>query len=93
MEFETRAIHACQDPDPSTGATIAPIYLSSTYTQRSPGETLGYDFARSNNPTRDGLEACLASLEGGEACAAFASGLAATSAVLDTLAPGDGVVA
>ena len=93
MKFETRAIHAGQAPDPSTGATIPPIYLSSTYTQRAPGENLGYDYARSNNPTRENLEASLASLEGGEACAAFASGLAACSAVLDTLAPGEGVVA
>jgi cystathionine beta-lyase/cystathionine gamma-synthase len=93
MRFETRAIHVGQDPDPSTGATIPPLYLSSTYTQTSPGETLGYDYARSNNPTRANLEACLASLEGGEACAAFSSGLAACSAILDTLQPGDGVVA
>jgi cystathionine beta-lyase/cystathionine gamma-synthase len=93
MKFETRAIHTGQAPDPSTGATIPPIYLSSTYTQRAPGENLGYDYARSNNPTRENLEASLASLEGGEACAAFASGLAACSAVLDTLAPGEGVVA
>ena len=93
MKFETRAIHAGQAPDPSTGATIPPIYLSSTYTQRAPGEHLGYDYSRSTNPTRENLEASLASLEGGEACAAFASGLAACSAVLDTLAPGEGVVA
>jgi len=93
MKFETRAIHAGQAPDPSTGATIPPVYLSSTYTQRAPGEHLGYDYSRSTNPTRENLEASLASLEGGEACAAFASGLAACSAVLDTLAPGEGVVA
>jgi cystathionine beta-lyase/cystathionine gamma-synthase len=93
MKFETRAIHLGQRPDPSTGATIPPLYLSSTYTQRAPGEHLGYDYARSNNPTRENLEANLASLEGGEACAAFASGLAACSAVLDTLQPGEGVVA
>jgi cystathionine beta-lyase/cystathionine gamma-synthase len=93
MEFETRAIHRGQAPDPSTGATIPPLYLSTTYTQAAPGEHLGYDYARSNNPTRASLEECLASLEGGEACAAFASGLAACSAVFDTLAPGDGLVA
>lgn len=93
MRFETRAIHIGQAPDPSTGATIPPLYLSSTYTQTAPGVTRGYDYARSNNPTRANLEACLASLEGGEACAAFSSGLAACSAVLDTLQPGDGVVA
>jgi cystathionine beta-lyase/cystathionine gamma-synthase len=93
MHFETRAIHVGQAPDPSTGATIPPLYLSTTYTQRAPGEHLGYDYSRSNNPTRENLESCLASLEGGEACAAFSSGLAACSAVLDTLQPGDGVVA
>jgi cystathionine beta-lyase/cystathionine gamma-synthase len=93
MKFETRAIHVGQAPDPSTGATIPPLYLSSTYTQSAPGEHLGYDYARSNNPTRASLEASLASLEGGESCAAFSSGLAACSAVLDTLQPGEGVVA
>jgi cystathionine beta-lyase/cystathionine gamma-synthase len=93
MKFETRAIHVGQAPDPSTGATIPPLYLSSTYTQLAPGETHGYDYARSNNPTRENLETCLASLEGGEACAAFSSGLAACSAILDTLRAGDGVVA
>ncbi|MGA3346160.1 MAG: PLP-dependent transferase, partial [Terracidiphilus sp.] len=63
MEFETRAIHVGQEPDPSTGATIPPLYLSSTYTQHAPGENLGYDYSRSNNPTRASLEAALASLE------------------------------
>jgi cystathionine beta-lyase/cystathionine gamma-synthase len=93
MKFETRAIHVGQEPDPSTGATIPPLYLSSTYTQDAPGHHRGYDYSRSGNPTRSNLEASLASLEGGDACAAFASGLAACSAVLDTLRPGDGVVA
>lgn len=93
LHFETRAIHVGQSPDPSTGATIPPLYISSTYTQQAPGENLGYDYARSGNPTRGSLEAALSSLEGGEAAAAFASGLAACSAVLDTLLPGDGVVA
>jgi cystathionine beta-lyase/cystathionine gamma-synthase len=93
MNFETRAIHVGQEPDSSTGATIPPLYLSSTYTQEAPGRHRGYDYSRSGNPTRSNLEASLASLEGGEACAAFASGLAACSAVLDTLRPGDGVVA
>jgi cystathionine beta-lyase/cystathionine gamma-synthase len=93
LHFETRAIHEGQSPDPSTGATIPPLYISSTYTQQAPGENLGYDYARSNNPTRASLETVLAALEGGEAAAAFASGSAACSAVLDTLAPGDGVVA
>jgi len=94
MKFETRAIHIGQAPDRSTGATIPPLYLSSTYTQTAPGETRsGYDYARSNNPTRENLESCLASLEAGEACAAFSSGLAACSAILDTLQSGDGVAA
>jgi cystathionine gamma-lyase len=93
VEFETRSIHVGQEPDRSTGATIPPIYLTTTFTQRAPGEHAGYDYSRSGNPTRDGLEACLASLEGGAACAAFASGLAACSAVLQSLEPGDGVVA
>jgi cystathionine beta-lyase/cystathionine gamma-synthase len=93
MKFETRAIHVGQNADPSTGATIPPLYISSTYTQAAPGEHHGYEYARSNNPTREGLEACLASLEGGEACAAFASGLAACSGIVQSLRPGDGVVA
>jgi cystathionine beta-lyase/cystathionine gamma-synthase len=93
MHIETRAIHDGQKKDPATGATIPPIYLSSTYTQEAPGKHLGYEYSRSNNPTRENLEHCLASLESGEAAAAFASGLAACSAVFDLLRPGDGVVA
>jgi cystathionine gamma-lyase len=93
MRFETRAIHAGQSPDPSTGATIPPLYLSSTYTQAAPGKHQGYEYSRSGNPTRANLEESLASLEGGEECATFSSGLAASSALLDTLQPGDGVVA
>src|SRR5215831_18996679 len=91
--FSTRAIHAGQDPDPATGATIVPIYATSTYTQAGPGEHKGYEYSRSGNPTRTTLEACLASLEGGERGLAFASGLAATTAVLSLLRPGDEVVA
>src|SRR5882672_1841764 len=91
--FATRAIHAGQDPDPATGATIVPIYATSTYTQAAPGQHKGYEYSRSGNPTRTALEACLASLEGGERGLAFASGLAATTAVLLTLRPGDEVVA
>jgi cystathionine gamma-lyase len=94
VEFETRSIHVGQDAEPATGATIPPVFLTTTFTQKAPGEPLaGFDYSRSGNPTRDGLEAGLASLEGGEACAAFASGLAACSAVFQGLAPGDGVVA
>lgn len=91
--FATRAIHVGQEPDPSSGATIAPVYFTSTYTQESPGKHRGYEYSRSGNPTRDRLEACLASLEGGAACAAFSSGSAATAAVLGTLKPGDKVLA
>jgi cystathionine beta-lyase/cystathionine gamma-synthase len=91
--FSTRAIHVGQDADPATGATVVPIYATSTYTQAAPGQHKGYEYSRSGNPTRAALEACLASLEGGERGLAFASGLAATTAVLSTLKPGDEVVA
>ncbi len=91
--FATRAIHAGQDPDPATGATIVPIYATSTYTQAAPGQHKGYEYSRSGNPTRTALESCLAALEGGERGLAFASGLAASTAVLLTLRPGDEVVA
>src|SRR5712692_4995840 len=91
--FETLAIHAGQDADPATGATVVPIYATSTYTQEAPGKHKGYEYSRSGNPTRTALETCLASLEGGERGLAFASGLAATTAVFSTLKPGDEVVA
>src|SRR5437773_12140939 len=91
--FSTRAIHAGQDADPATGATIVPIYATSTYTQSAPGQHKGYEYSRSGNPTRTALETCLASLEGGERGLAFASGLAATTGVLATLRPGDEVAA
>jgi cystathionine gamma-lyase len=91
--FATRAIHAGQDPDPTTGATIVPIYATSTYTQAAPGQHKGYEYSRTGNPTRNALETCLAALEGGERGLAFASGLAATAAVLQTLRPGDEVAA
>jgi cystathionine gamma-lyase len=91
--FSTRAIHAGQEPDPTTGATIVPIYATSTYTQAAPGEHKGYEYSRTGNPTRHALETCLASLEGGEQGLAFASGLAATAAVLSTLRSGDQVAA
>ena len=91
--FSTRAIHAGQDPDPATGATVVPIYATSTYTQEAPGQHKGYEYSRSGNPTRTALETCLAALEGGEAALAFASGLAATTAVLSLLRHGDEVVA
>ncbi len=91
--FATRAIHAGQDADPTTGATVVPIYATSTYTQAAPGVHKGFEYSRTGNPTRAALETCLAALEGGERGLAFASGLAATSAVLSTLKPGDEVAA
>src|SRR5919107_2680481 len=90
--FSTRAIHAGQGADPATGATIVPIYATSTFTQEAPGRHKGYEYSRSGNPTRSALEQCLASLEGGERALAFASGLAASTAVLSALGPGDEVV-
>src|ERR1700758_2102472 len=91
--FATRATHAGQDADPATGATVVPIYATSTYTQAAPGQHKGFEYSRTGNPTRAALETCLASLEGGERGLAFASGLAATTAVLSTLKPGDEVAA
>jgi len=92
--FTTRAIHAGQEPDPTTGATIVPIYATSTYTQTAPGVHKGYEYSRSGNPTRTALETALASLEEGEMALAFASGLAATTAVFASLLrPGDEVAA
>src|SRR5436305_1877510 len=93
LGFSTRAIHAGQGADPATGATVVPIYATSTYTQAAPGEHKGYEYSRTGNPTRAALETCLAALEGGERGLAFASGLAATTAVLAVLRPGDEVVA
>jgi cystathionine gamma-lyase len=91
--FATRAIHAGQDADPATGATVVPIYATSTFTQEAPGKHKGFEYSRSGNPTRAALETCLAAMEGGERGLAFASGLAATTAVFSTLRPGDEVVA
>jgi len=93
MKFETKVIHAGQEPDPRTGAVMTPIYATSTYAQSSPGEHKGYDYARTRNPTRDALEACLAALEGGQAGFAFASGMAAIGTVLELLDTGSHVVA
>lgn len=91
--FSTRAIHAGQDADSATGATVVPIYATSTYTQAGIGQHKGYEYSRSGNPTRTALETCLAALEGGERGLAFASGLAATTAVFSVLRPGDEVAA
>jgi cystathionine beta-lyase/cystathionine gamma-synthase len=90
--FETRAIHAGQAPDPATGAVIPPIYQTTTFAQRAPGEHQGYDYARTANPTRTALETCLASLEEGGYGLAFASGMAAITACAYLLSPGDAVV-
>lgn len=92
MKFATKAIHVGQDADPATGATIVPIYQTSTYTQTGVGEHKGFDYSRTINPTRLALERQLASLEGSEYGSAFASGMAATSAVLSLLSSGDHVV-
>jgi cystathionine gamma-lyase len=93
MDFSTRAIHAGQPADPSTGATITPIFQTSTYTQQGLGENKGFEYSRTGNPTRAALETCLASLENATHGLAFASGMAATSAVLSVLRPGDHVIA
>jgi cystathionine gamma-lyase len=92
-KLATRAIHAGQQPDPSTGAIMTPIYATSTYVQRSPGDHQGWEYSRSHNPTRDAYEQCIASLESGSRGFAFASGMAATSTVLELLDSGDHVVA
>ncbi len=91
-KFATRAIHAGQNADPVTGATIMPIYATSTYTQEAPGEHRGYEYSRTGNPTRTALEECLASLEGAKYGLAFASGSAATDAVVNLLKQGDHLV-
>ena len=93
MRFATRAIHAAQPSDPSTGALVAPIYQTSTFEQERPGVNLGFDYARTNNPTRQRLEEVLAELEGVQHCAVFASGLAAEHAILHAyLRPHDEVI-
>lgn len=92
-QFATQCIHAGQSPDPSTGAIMTPIYATSTYVQRSPGQHQGYEYSRTHNPTRGAYERCIAALEGGTAGFAFASGLAAAATVLELLDSGDHVVA
>ncbi len=93
MDFETRAIHEGQEPDPATGAITVPIYQTSTFVQEAVGEHKGYDYARTANPTRTALQLCLASLEGAEHGFAFSSGLGAVTTVMHLLSPGDRVVA
>lgn len=92
MEFETRAIHAGQDPEPTTGAVNVPIFATSTYAQEAPGKHAGYEYSRTDNPTRHALAEALASLEGGAGSIITASGMAATSLIGWTLKPGDHVV-
>jgi cystathionine gamma-synthase len=93
MQFETACIHAGQEADPRTGAVMTPIYQTSTYIQDGVGKHKGYEYSRTGNPTRTALEACLAELEVGTFGLAFASGMAATDAVLHLLKPGDHVLA
>jgi cystathionine beta-lyase/cystathionine gamma-synthase len=92
MDFETRAIHEGQEPDPTTGALTTPIYLTSTYVQDAVGEHKGYDYSRVANPTRTALQQCLASLESAEHGVAFASGLGAVTTIMHLLNPGDRMV-
>jgi cystathionine beta-lyase/cystathionine gamma-synthase len=93
MDFETRAIHDGQDPDPATGAVTVPIYQTSTYVQEAVGEHKGYDYSRVANPTRTALQLCLASLESAEHGLAFSSGLGATTTIMHLVSPGDRIVA
>jgi len=92
MRFDTLAIHAGQEPDPTTGAIMTPVYLTSTYVQAGPGEHKGYEYSRTRNPTRTALEGCLAALEGARFGSAFASGCAATDTLIHLLDAGDHVV-
>ncbi len=93
MKFGTKAIHAGVHPDPTTGAIMTPIYQTSTYVQESPGKHKGYEYARTQNPTRDALQANLAALENGQHGICFASGLGATDAILKLFKPGDEIIA
>ncbi|MGH2998663.1 MAG: trans-sulfuration enzyme family protein, partial [Gaiellaceae bacterium] len=92
MDFETRAIHDGQEPDPATGAIITPIYQTSTYVQEAVGEHKGFDYSRVNNPTRTALQQCLASLESAEHGIAFSSGLGAVTTIMHLVDPGQRVV-
>jgi cystathionine beta-lyase/cystathionine gamma-synthase len=92
MDFETRAIHEGQEPDPATGAIVTPIYQTSTYVQEEVGKHKGYDYSRAGNPTRTALEACLASLESADHGVAFASGLGGVTTLMHLVSPGERVV-
>src|SRR4051812_1565987 len=91
--FDTLAIHAGQEPDPTTGAIMTPIYQTSTYVQSAPAEHKGYEYSRTDNPTRKALEDCLAALEGAQYGLAFASGMAAIDTILKLFNPGDHIIA
>lgn len=93
MKFATKVIHAGQEPDPSTGAIMTPIYQTSTYVQESPGKHKGYAYARGKNPTRTALEKCIASLENAKYGLCFSSGMGACDAIIKLLKPGDEVIA
>lgn len=93
LNFGTKAIHSGQEPDPSTGAIMTPVYFTSTYVQESPGKHKGYAYARGKNPTRTSLEKCIASLENAKHGLCFSSGMGATDAIIKLLRPGDEVIA
>src|SRR6185436_3797152 len=93
MKLATKLVHAGAEPDPSTGAIMTPVYQTSTYVQAAPGKNKGYEYARSQNPTRKALEDALAVIENGKFSLAFSSGVAATDAVIKLLQPGDEVIA
>ena len=93
LDFATRAIHAGQTPDPSTGAIMTPIYATSTYVQQSPGVHQGFEYSRSQNPTRQAYERCLADLESGSHGFAFASGMSAIATVLELIDSGSHILA
>src|SRR5438105_7694836 len=92
MKFSTKAIHAGQEPDPSTGAIMTPIFQTATYAQAGLGEHKGFEYSRTDNPTRSALQECIAALEDGTYGLAFASGMAAESAILSLLSSGDHIV-
>ena len=91
-QFGTLAIHAGQPPEPTTGAVMTPIFQTSTYAQKSPGKHQGYEYSRTDNPTRTAYQTCIAALENAQHALAFSSGLATTDAILHTLKPGDHVI-
>src|SRR5947207_455836 len=93
QDLATRVIHAGQEPDPTTGAVMTPIYQTSTYVQESPGKHKGYEYSRTKNPTRNAYEQCIADLESGTCGFAFASGMAASATILELLQPGDHIIA